>query len=83
MSEFKPVILTLPSSAHSELTVEVRIRSVFGIIPSLPLFNQILPYGLTIHRVLVEVDGCVKTLLACLGGDYSTDFLHICRPTTL
>lgn len=38
MSEFKPVLLTLPS-----------------LVPSLAL--EILPYGLTIHRILVQTDG--------------------------
>ncbi|KDR68533.1 hypothetical protein GALMADRAFT_146199 [Galerina marginata CBS 339.88] len=39
MSEFQPILLTLPSS----------------FTPSLAL--EILPYGLTIHRILVQTDG--------------------------
>lgn len=58
MAEFKPVLLTLPSFAPS-LALEVpSICSPMFQPDDNPAF-QVLPYGLTIHRVIVQPDGRV------------------------
>ncbi|KAF8805389.1 galactose mutarotase-like protein [Phlegmacium glaucopus] len=60
MSEFKPVVLTLPSS----------------FTPSLAL--EILPYGLTIHRLLVRDDNRTHDLV--IGPELSHD--HVTQKYT-
>jgi len=54
MSEFKPVVLSLPS-----------------LTPSLSV--EILPYGLTIHRIFVQVDG--RTHDVVIGPEAPEDHL--------
>lgn len=73
---FQPILLTLPSLTPS-LALEVCLQAP-SIIVRHTLLLQIIPHGLILHRLFVQADGKVRTLLQPLTAhtDTLTDTRH-------
>ncbi|KAG5645095.1 hypothetical protein DXG03_006909 [Asterophora parasitica] len=78
MAEFKPVLLSLQSSFTPSLALEVCSRQPQIVLAELMHLVQILPHGLTLHRIIVQADG--RTHDVVIGPELPKD--HVSQKYT-